>query len=202
MSQIAEAEFEQANNPYRASAYEDESLAAAPADLPVDELRAFVGGKAEYYLRKWEPRLIDPTADAGMNWAAFWLPGMWIAYRKMYAIALIYTAIHLVFYVAMNVIFVVVLKMPQTPLAVFLIGGAVNSIICGLFANAWYLGHARVRHRRARAQGLEHEFLLHTLAVRGGTSIAGCIGMWFLSFFLGFVVGFVWAAFAFAYTNG
>ena len=45
--------------------------------------------KLNNYLRNWAPLLQGGTGRAGFNWAAFFLSGLWLAYRKMYKVTLI-----------------------------------------------------------------------------------------------------------------
>lgn len=50
-----------------------------------EELRAFVGPNADYYLWSWER--VDPTAGLQTlrwNWPAFLLSFSWLLYRRMY----------------------------------------------------------------------------------------------------------------------
>jgi hypothetical protein len=59
---------------------------SAPSEA---EIWAFIGKKADYYLRKWHPALYDSRRAQGFNWAAFGLLGLWLPYRKMYRVTLI-----------------------------------------------------------------------------------------------------------------
>ena len=83
-----------ATNPYAPP-----ELPPLAASEPTDEdserrqLRAFVGSKAQYYLDKWTPLLRSLSGNAGFNWAAFLLSGLWLPYRKMYKATLIFYAI-------------------------------------------------------------------------------------------------------------
>jgi len=64
----------------------DHEGAITMSDLKDDEIAAFVGKKAGYYLEKWRP-VLDGTGNAGnvtgFNWAACLLSGLWLPYRKM-----------------------------------------------------------------------------------------------------------------------
>lgn len=55
-----------------------------------NDLRSYIGKKADYYLDKWK---LDsegkPPKTTSMNWAAFFFPLFWAAYRKMYGIVFI-----------------------------------------------------------------------------------------------------------------
>ena len=54
--------------------------------IPEEEFRAFVGNKADYYLRKF--RFFEGRGPYGFavtwNWPAFFLGFIWMLYRKMY----------------------------------------------------------------------------------------------------------------------
>src|SRR5437764_14418267 len=63
----------------------DDAPFVRPAgELTEPELRAFVGSNASYYLRRWCPTMEGGGAGMGFNWAAFFLSGLWLPYRKMY----------------------------------------------------------------------------------------------------------------------
>ena len=50
-----------------------------------EELRAFIGPKADYYLQAWSG--IDPAGGpqpTRWNWPAFFLTAFWLLYRRMY----------------------------------------------------------------------------------------------------------------------
>ena len=190
MSQIAE--YGQTENPYRATTAA-ESPVDSSLDALVSELRAFVGLRADYYIRKWAPRLVDSEGDVGTNWAAFFLPFTWLCYRKMYRFALIFTLVLLAEAVVQEVVFVSVLGMATTPVAVHLIVNVLASIICGLYGNAWYLSHATRIIADVRAQGYDDHQVLRILARRGGTSMLAAIGVSFLVFVVSFVIFLVLA---------
>ncbi len=147
------AEFDNLENPYRPPAAVRSAYGAtADVQSQVDELRVFVGGKANYYLQKWAPRLQDPQAEVGMNWAAFFLTAMWMCYRKMYRVAFIFYGVTTLVVVAQYVVFVTVMGLPAIPAGVGLIGNVAAAVICGLYGNAWYLAHAERLIAEARAR--------------------------------------------------
>src|SRR5262245_35166664 len=60
------------------------------------EIKAFVGQNADYYSSRWTP-LLEGKDWSGFNWAACFLSGLWLSYRKMYKAAFIfYGAVFLV----------------------------------------------------------------------------------------------------------
>jgi len=186
MSQAAE--FGSRNNPYQSSST---ATLDSPRELPLEEqvaaLQAFVGPRAEFYLRKWAPRLLDPSGETGMNWAAFFLTSFWFGYRKMYAAVAIYFGVVMLLAILLQVVFVGILKLDILPPGVNLIMNLMVSIVCGLCANSWYLAHAQRAINKARAQGLEDEHLHFVLERQGGTSLLAAFG-------LTFVVGVIFVA--------
>jgi Protein of unknown function (DUF2628) len=194
MSEVAQ--FDQAENPYRSSgcgtlaAEHEETLQGLP-----NELCFFVGRNADYYLKKWAPRLDDPQADVGMNWAAFLLTGLWLAYRKMYAFAFIFFGAAILERFMEAVVFLGLLRLPAVPGGVNLIYSLASAIICGLFGNSWYLSHARRKVAEVHAQGLEGERLLFTLSQRGGTSLLAPIGLIIVGSILVFMFALCYAIF-------
>jgi len=72
-------------------------LNPAPFESPVfnDEIRAFVGGNSEYYLRNFAKFRVTGTDKFALtwNWSAFGFTFIWMLYRKMYWQALITFAI-------------------------------------------------------------------------------------------------------------
>jgi hypothetical protein len=151
---------------------------SAPVDFAIDvhddalraQLRAFVGRKADSYLGKWAPTLANPRRKPGFNFAAFFLSGLWMGYRKMYKAALIFYAALLF---ATIVFAVWEASFPETSGAAVLdrmISFGV-ALLCGFAGNSWYLAHAKRVIAQARSEGLEGEPLLRALSKRGGTSL-------------------------------
>ena len=156
-------------------------------DLAEKEFSAFVGPKADYYLERWRSAVDGPEISTGFNWAAFFLSGLWLPYRKMYRIAGIFFGVILLETVLEEVVWVGILGKPEAPAAFGRLVGFVASIVCGWLANEWYLSHARKAISEVRSLGLSEEAHLEALAKRGGTSLAAS---------LGFLVIFLFATFA------
>ena len=193
MSQIAEYENRESENPYRSPASASASQSSRPAASPDLEprllaLQAFVGPRAEYYFRKWAPRLLNPSDEVGMNWVAFFFPCFWICYRKMYRVAFIFFGAVLLQAMFKEVLFLCILKLPNAPRGTDLIINVLIGIIIGLYGNAWYLTHAERKIAEAHAQGFRDEQLLRVLADRGGTSLLSSFGLCFLFFIVAVVV--------------
>lgn len=155
-------------------------------ELTEHEVRAFVGPRSDRYLEQWRPLLTaagSGARDAGFNWSAFFLSGLWLPYRKMYKVAAIFYGIILLESLFEELVFVEVLGWPAAPNAVGTAVGLIVAIVCGRLGNRWYLDHTRAKVAELRDQGVEDYRYLQTLAERGGASVATALG-----FFVGFVV--------------
>jgi hypothetical protein len=175
--------LEPADNPYRSTVTWSEPGSRSYSGDELIELQAFVGPKAQHFLRKWLPRLEDPErGDVGISWICLFFPVLWFGFRKMYKPAVLILAATVVLTVMQQVLFVNLLKLVSVPAGSNIIVGLMINLVCALYGNAWYLNHAEASIARARREGIAGEQLLLTLARRGGTSILGLIGMWVLSF--------------------
>jgi hypothetical protein len=144
-------------------------VSASP--ISTDELRAAVGPRADYYLRKWER-----SDRGGFNWAAFLLSGVWLPYRKMYrATAILFAAIILET-VLEELVFVGWLGMAETPRAVESSVSVAICWVCGGFGNKWYLSHVQRLVTASRTDDGAEEERLARLRALGGTSVLGALG--------------------------
>jgi hypothetical protein len=151
------------------------------ADTPTEqELRAFVGPNARYYLKSWQPALSGEGGPTGFKWAAFFLPGLWLGYRKMYAAVFILYGLLLAETALEPVVFVGVLKMPDVPHGLWATVGLVTGVLIGTFGNGWYLARARRVIGEVRSLGLSEADHLKALAARGGTSPSASFGLFLL----------------------
>ena len=147
-------------------------MPAHNAPFTEEEVRAFVGLNAGYYLRQW-CAAIDPEMSPyhcavptglggkhGFNLIAFAFAGLWLPFRKLDDVS---TAI---FYAAS--LFLVTLLREAEALGIFLLNAG---ILCGLWGNSWYLSKARKSISAVRRQGLPADVHLQTIAERGGVSL-------------------------------
>jgi hypothetical protein len=154
-------------------------FAAMPGNAEEQELRAFVGPRADNYLRRWAPLLQGTGSSDGFNWPAFLFSGIWLPYRKMYAAAMIFYGLVLASSVVEELYFPVVMHR-ETPAALDRILGLAMAAVCGMFANRWYLLRAKRVIAEARASGYRGDALLQTVAQRGGTNLLAGFGMFIL----------------------
>src|ERR1700733_2644909 len=94
------------------------------------EIEAFVGRKSGYYLERWHDALEREGRAEGMNWAAFFLGGFWMAYRKMYRAAVIFWGLILLEGILEEVVFVAILGKEESPAGLDRIIGIAAAIIC------------------------------------------------------------------------
>lgn len=161
-------------------------------DPDMQELATVVGSKAKYYLPRWKQNPSSNQRGFGFNFGAFFFCGMWMAYRKMYRMALIFYGIILLITVAELILFVGIMGQAESPQGMDLIIGLGAGIICGSLGNSWYLKHAR----RIIAEVSEHlpagDARLEVLRQRGGTNIGAALGVivayFGCMFFLGLAV--------------
>jgi len=111
------------------------------ADLPLDQARAFLGSRADYYLPRWR-RASAGSRALGFNLAAAVFTLHWLLYRRMYR----------AFWIATGAIFAVLLVeqlvldvagIADPPRAVSRITVFVMFIAFGRFGTYWYYRHAR-----------------------------------------------------------
>lgn len=149
--------------------------------LTEQELRAFIGKGADYYLKKWQPILGGQgRRRAGFNWAAFFLPGLWFPYRKMHKAAFIFYGISLIETILEEVLFVGILGKPESPFVLDFLYTIVVGIVCGAFGNIWYLSHTRKVTDEVRSKGLQEEAYFELLSKRGGTNLKKSLGFFIL----------------------
>jgi WD40 repeat protein len=134
-------------------------------NLTEREVAAFVGPNAGFYVEKWQVRLEKPGTEAGFNWAAFFLAGVWLVYRKMYVGAALFFGM-----IVIESMFEVWLGMPR---AALYLGTLVVSLVFGACGNQWYLSRAQKAIARVRRLGLPHDDDLKKLAQLGGANSAG-----------------------------
>jgi uncharacterized protein YegJ (DUF2314 family) len=138
------------------------SLAPSPEEPTEAELRAFVGPRAERYLRHWR-------TGSTFNWAGFLASGVWLPYRKLYRPAAVLYGLLAILLIAD--VLVQDWLGRELPAALDRILSVGVALVCGTGANHWYLQRARrviAEERRTSRPEPEH---LNRLRRRGGTSL-------------------------------
>lgn len=133
---------------------------AEPGITPLDSNKTFVGPNGTYYDERW--RFMEWRGRSrSWNWAAALTFGGWLAYRKMYALALLCLAgLGLLLGLALHGIALWLLA-PALPVAALALGN---------YGNALYLARFRRAALRAAQSDGQHEDRLAALARAGGTS--------------------------------
>jgi hypothetical protein len=157
-------------------------------NLTEQEIRAFVGSRADYYFGKWRAALEGSGKGTGFNWAAFFLSGLWLPYRKMYLATGILYGIILLESTLEEVVFVGILRKSESPPALDRVVGIAVAIICGAFGNRWYLSHTRKGVAQLRVQSLPEDSYLQALSKRGGTNIAASLGCFIIFLVAAFLI--------------
>ncbi len=170
----------EAINPYASPEPASVELVHADLDTELGRLQVFVGSNVKYYMNHWATLLRNRKATGGFNWIAFFFSGLWLPYRKMYKLTLIFYAIMILETVLEELVFVFMLGEPETPAIVGRAVGLVASLVCGGYANRWYLSHARRHVAEVGSSGLEGNYLAEALAKRGGTSLVASLGLFAL----------------------
>jgi hypothetical protein len=146
-----------------------------------ERLRAAIGPRADYYLRKW--REMDAKGKSyDWNWAACFLNVFWFAYRKMWGPM-----------VAMGLLYVVTSPFldptHKTLLKVVLFVLVGSSFVTGSFGNRLY--RARVLRILAETGGADADAANAQAAARGGVSLpaalASVVGVVILSAIAGMI---------------
>jgi len=125
-----------------------------------ERLRAAIGPRADYYLRRW--RAMDEKGKGyDWNWAACLLNVFWFAYRKMWGAM-----------AAMGLAYVVASPLldPAHPRMIRIVAGVLIalSFVTGSYGNRLY----RARAERIAAEAPSPE----AAAARGGVSLGAAIG--------------------------
>jgi hypothetical protein len=160
------------------------SVRAPDAGQPIseDEMRAFVGRRADYYLTQWSSQTMRA------NWGAFFFSGVWLLYRKMYLLSAVLFGFVLVESVIEDIIFIGILHHKEPPAILEPAVGLAVGIVCSSYGSLWYWKHTISKIRKLRSRGLSDQAYFDALARRGGTSVAGAISAFVV------IVALVWIA--------
>lgn len=125
---------------------------------------AFVGKNADYYQRRWAA--IERTGNMfSFNWAAFFFAVFWLAYRKMYLYAFLYS-VFLFVEGGVELYFDIPDRIGHILTLVF-------AIVAGGYANEVY--RRRADMALAEIGGLAEDAAVVALQKRGGVSLAATL---------------------------
>lgn len=150
--------------------------------LAEDEVRAYAGRNAEYYVARWAAaraprRSFETSASpfaAGFNWAAFFLGVAWLAYRKLWVHAAVFGVVMLCATVGTDLVYRGFMGREDAPGLVGFITTAV-AVICGATGNRWVLARAARIAAEVRSKDAPPEDCLREIGARGGTTFAAAL---------------------------
>ena len=144
----------QGRNPYEPPASE---LLGAEEVSETDELKAYVDKNTDYYLNQWEKPNQRGNPSYRFNWVAFFLTGIWMAYRQMYW----------QFLAVLGATVVVSLIVQTLGISQAWIPNLAVGLVCGLFGSKWYHNHALRVIRKTRLKEPRADERIKLLAKRG-----------------------------------
>jgi hypothetical protein len=132
--------------------------AAGATEITIDSAKAFVGPEGTYYDDRW--RWMDWRGHAySWNWAAALTFGVWLAYRRMYTLAMLRSA---------WLVLLVALALAGVPLGLLLPAEAIVAVALGMYGNTLYLQHFRRFARDAVRRFEDYRERVAALAAGGG----------------------------------
>ena len=141
----------------------------SPAAEPMEVEQRLVGTKVEYYLPKFG-RFRSEGGVASFNWPAFFFGPYWMAYRKMYVLAVVVMLI--------------------SDVAVILNSGLINLLLmigCSVLGNFLYMKD--IEHRTQKVLDLEPEKRDAYIERNGGASFVPVVLLVVLTGILGMLFG-------------
>ncbi|MGV3487102.1 MAG: DUF2628 domain-containing protein [Tuberibacillus sp.] len=144
------------------------SAATEPTEDSHSKIKEYIGTNADYYIKKWN-RTPTPGRAVSWNWAAFFLTGYWLSYRKMYLYTLIWFLI--TYGCSLPIFFIGFDHLGWSILFDCIAFGI--SFALGMFGNAIYYQHAQ-----KKLQKWEQDTTLQsktTLSKMGGTGWLGTV---------------------------
>jgi hypothetical protein len=150
-----------------------------------DEIRAYVGPNADYYLRRWRGLLAGEYRGAGFNFGAFLLSGLYLPYRKMWGKAFLLYGFLLAVQVAEVFLFRNVIEQPPPERSAYAVGLLV-ALVCGARANRWYFTQTTRAIAYVRWANLEGKEARTRLKRQGWTTLGGAIGILVAYFLLAY----------------
>lgn len=147
-------------------------------DLTHDQVRAFVGPEADYYLDRWH-RIRDEWGSRalGFNWAAFFLTLSWLLYRRMYRGFWIAIAVWVASFILV-LLAMVLAALYKMPILVTLLGLGLGvtslavPVLFGIYGTYWYYLHARRQISQLTAAGQVDPA---TIGNMGGTNLSAAV---------------------------
>lgn len=157
--------FAQAQTPAWTSAPSADTAAASSRGQ--DPLALFVGENYDFYARRWAESDQRFGGKISWNWAAFFLPPIWLLYRKMYA--------HCAALIAVSFFLTGVAQalgmQPQTIMQWQMYASPAVNFLFGLLGNWLYRQHAEKKVRQIIGMHGHTRQALFQLARQGGVNL-------------------------------
>lgn len=132
--------------------------AAGAAEITIDSAKAFVGPEGTYYDDRW--RWMDWRGHSySWNWAAALTFGVWLAYRRMYGLAMLRSG---------WLVLLVGLALAGVPLGLLLPAEAILAVALGMYGNTLYLQHFRRFAANAVRRFEDYRERVAAMAAAGG----------------------------------
>jgi hypothetical protein len=136
-----------------------EDEAAGGEVLPLDLTKTFVGPNGTYYDETW--RLMEwRGANRSWNWAAALSLGGWLAYRRLYDLAVLH---------AVWLTLLILLALSGAPVRLLVLPQIIVAALLGVYGNAAYRRRFRQAAEAAARHDGDYEAQLGVLAAAGGT---------------------------------
>jgi hypothetical protein len=142
-----------------------------------DQVQAFVGPQADYYLERWH-RLRLGSSALGFNWAAFFLTLTWLLYRRMYRFFWVGVAVW-VGAVVLVTVAVVISVLAKLPILILLTMGGLSFAVSigvpvtyGRYGTYWYYLHLQRQLSQLTPAGQAD---LAAVSRMGGTNLWGAV---------------------------
>src|SRR5216117_246257 len=120
-------------------------------DVSSEQLRAFIGPRADYYLTRWARIDAGGGRAPGINWPALLLGSFWLVYRRMYRFFWIFIGVLVLAAIAEDLV-LSLLKIQVAPRPVDVVITLAVAATFGTFGTYWYQLNTAM-HPRAGAQG-------------------------------------------------
>jgi hypothetical protein len=152
------------------------------------EIRTFVGKNSNYYLRRWSTLSVGGENEVGFNNAAFWLSGLWLPYRKMYKVSMIFYGATIAYTIFEYFLFIGILKYKELPNDLYYLVCIIFAGVCGKYGNRWYYLYTCSKIAEVRRSSSSEESRTQVLLNRGGTSWSAALGFFMMAMILLYLV--------------
>lgn len=140
-----------------------------------EEVQAFVGSGASYYLARWQSALAHGGQPTGFNLAACLFAGLWLPYRKLYAATGLFFACVIGLALLERFVLLQMVGLAELPGWSAVVTTVAVGVFIGVRANHLYWNKTREAIWRVRRRGLPDDEHYRELARQGGTSVSALV---------------------------